>query len=255
MKQFIIVFITLLSLCGVARAEQPQLEQLWDRANTAYINADYAGALSCYDSIVATGHRGYKLYYNMGNAYFKSGQIGRSILYYNKALRLAPSDVDTNYNLSVANSFVKDKIERVPEFFVVGWMRAIRLALSSNTWAMVSLAALALALALVLFYLLSQKMALRKGGFFGAVLCIVMFVVTAGFSTVERREMIDPTQAIIMSSSAAVKSSPDNASKDLFVLHEGTKVKVVSSLDKWREVAIADGNKGWILGSSIQMIE
>lgn len=255
MKQFIIVLITLLSLCGVARAEEPQLEQLWDKANTAYINADYAGALSCYDSIVASGHRGYKLYYNIGNTYFKLGQIGRSILYYNKALRLAPSDVDTNYNLSVANSFVKDKIERVPEFFVVGWMRALRLSLSSNTWAVVSLVALILALGLVLFYLLSQKMSLRKVGFFGALLCFVMFAVTAGFSAIERREMTDPTEAIIMSSAAPVKSSPDNASKDLFVLHEGTKVKVVSSLDKWREVSIADGNKGWILSSSIQMIE
>lgn len=255
MKHIIILLAALTAVFTTVRAEDTDLERLWDSANTAYINGDYKGANATYDSIVATGHRSYKLYYNMGNAYFKTGQIGRSILFYNKALRLAPSDADVNYNLSVANGFVKDKIERVPEFFVNGWVRSLRLSLSSNTWAIISLVMLGLALGLVLFYLLSQKMALRKTGFFGAVVALLLFVVSTSFASIERRELIAPTEAIVMSTAAPVKSSPDGASKDLFVLHEGTKVKVLSSLNQWREISIADGNKGWIMASSIVMID
>ncbi len=252
MKYLIILWVVLLScLSGHA---QPAPEAIWDRANTAYINSDFDGAIHGYDSIVQAGYSSYKLYYNLGNAYFKAGQIGESILNYHRALRLAPSDADVKHNLLVANSFVKDNIEKVPEFFLKTWLHNLRLSVSSNTWAIISLIALTGAMAAMLIYLLAGRISWRKSGFYTAIIALVVFFVSMGFSIKERRELLHSSEAVVMSSAAPVKSSPDNSSKDIFVLHEGTKVKVLGSLDQWREIAIPDGNKGWILVSAIETI-
>ena len=253
MKHFwIIVAIAILSI-PVCRANA-SLDTLWNNANTAYINGDYEGAIAGYDSVLLEGYSGYKLYYNLGNAYFKSGQIGKSILNYNRALRLAPSDEDVKHNLSVANSYVKDKIERVPEFFLKTWFKSLRVSMSTNSWAVASLVLLALVFAAVLFYLLSGKMVLRKAGFYTAIVSFVLFIFAVVFSVQERSELLHSTEAVVMSSAAPVKSSPDNSSKDIFILHEGTKVRVLSTLNQWCEIAIPDGNKGWIMESSIEKI-
>ena len=242
-------------LLGIVPARSQSLDRLWDEANTAYINADYQAAIATYDSILATGNVSYKVYYNLGNAYFKEGKIGPSILNYNPALRLAPSDADIDYNLRVANSYVKDKIEHVPEFFLATWFRSLRMSLSSNAWASVSLVLLAALLGCVLLYLLSTKLALRKTGFYSAIVLLLLFIFSVVSASIGRRELTCAEEAIVMNSAAPVKSSPDNGSKDLFVLHEGTKVSVLNSLEEWREIAIADGNKGWIRSSAIELIQ
>ena len=90
------------------------VEQVWDAANTAYINSDYHRAIDAYRQLILRGYASDKLYYNLANAYFKVGRYGKAILYYNRALRLAPGDADIRYNLDVANTFTKDKIAVVP---------------------------------------------------------------------------------------------------------------------------------------------
>ena len=105
------------------------VEQVWDTANTAYINADYHRAIDAYRQLLLRGYASDKLYYNLANAYFKVGRYGKAILFYNRALRLAPGDADIRYNLDVANTFTKDKIAVVPEFFLKGWVRSVRTSL------------------------------------------------------------------------------------------------------------------------------
>ena len=229
-------------------------EQLWDRANTAYVNGDYHAAAEIYEGILAQGLSSVKLYYNLANAYFKVGRYGKAILYYNRALRLAPGDADIRYNLDVANTFTKDKIAVVPEFFLKGWVRSVRMSLGCTAWSVVSLAALALLFALVLLYLLAGRLAWRKAGFYGTLAMLLVFVASTSFAVTERRELLDSTEAVVMSSSVSVKSSPDKASTDLFVLHEGTKVRTVSELGDWREIVIADGKKGWVEARTIETI-
>ena len=220
------------------------VEQVWDAANTAYINSDYHRAIDAYRQLILRGYASDKLYYNLANAYFKA------ILYYNRALRLAPGDADIRYNLDVANTFTKDKIAVVPEFFLKGWVRSVRMSLGCTAWSVVSLAALALLFALVLLYLLAW----RKAGFYGTLAMLLVFVASTSFAVTERRELLDSTEAVVMSSSVSVKSSPDKASTDLFVLHEGTKVRTVSELGDWREIVIADGKKGWVEARTIETI-
>jgi tetratricopeptide (TPR) repeat protein len=252
MKRAIIIF-SLLLLSTTAWA-QPDNDSLWDSANTAYVKGDYADALASYDSIVNSGYVSYKLLYNMGNAYFKLGDNGKAILYYNRALKLAPTDADIQYNLRVANNYVKDNINIIPEFFLLRWMRGLRMSLGSDAWAILSLVLLALMLSAAGLYILVKKVVLRKIGFYTALVSFVLLVFTVIFAISARKDAMHSAEAIVMSSAAPVKSSPDNQSKDIFILHEGTKVSVLSTLDKWAEIQINDGNKGWIQQSSIENI-
>jgi tetratricopeptide (TPR) repeat protein len=226
----------------------------WERANTAYINSSFREAIAIYDSLLATGVQSHKLWYNLANACFKDRQTARAILCYNKALRLAPTDADTRYNLAVANSYIKDKIEQVPQFFLGRWIASLAVALSGNTWAWLSIALFAAALAGVVMYLLPGRLGRRKAGFWAATACTALFVAATLFALEARAERLHPTRGVVMSSAVAVKSSPDRASTDLFVIHEGTVVRVTGTLQQWIEITLADGKKGWIEASAIEMI-
>ena len=253
MKRIFLVLALLSGLC--VRAAAPlDTEKIWNDANTAYVNADYPAATEGYERLLGEGYESAQLYLNLGNAYFKRGMNGRAILNYRKALRLAPGDEDIRYNLQVAEKSTKDHIEAVPEFFLRSWMRALRHTLSGTAWSVLSLLSLAAMLALVLFYLLARRIALRKTGFYGMLAALCLFAVATAFAVAQRRELTDARTAIVMAASASVKSSPDGGATDLFVLHEGTPVKITGSLGDWREIVIADGNKGWIEAARIETI-
>ena len=235
-------------------APRPTTDELWDMANTAYINGNFHSAAEVYEEILSRGVSSVKLYYNLANAYFKEDRIGKAILYYKRALRLAPGNDDIRHNLSVAEARTKDNIEDIPEFFFVTWMREARHTMSCTAWSILSLVLLACALALFLVYLLAQRLSLRKAGFYGTVVAVLLCMLTTWFALGERREMLDDTSAVVMTASTAVKSSPDKSSTDLFVLHEGTVVTITNRLDDWCEVVIADGKKGWLECRKIETI-
>lgn len=253
MRHILLVFIMLASVFAVS-AKGFALEEKWDEANTAYINADYDKAIVLYDSIAEAGYVGEHLYYNLGNSYYKTGRIGKAILNYNRALRYDPSDADIRHNIDVANARIKDKIEVVPEFFFKGWIRKWKRSMNSNAWAVNSLVLIATSLGAVLLYLLSRRLVLRKVGFYTAIIAMSLGLLSISFSINQKRRILKSSEAIVMSSAASVKSSPDNSSKDIFIVHEGTKVTIHTSLNQWMEITIADGKKGWIHESAIEII-
>ena len=258
MKTFFCLMTVLLISLNVFGQEATNADkssdEIWKEANTSYVNANYGDAILKYETLLARGIDSWVLYYNLGNAYFKEGNIAKSILNYNRAERLAPANSDVAYNLAIANTYVKDKIDAMPVFFVKRWIQQARGALSSNAWAIMSLVFFALFLTALIFYLLMSKLSWRKMGFYGGILSLLLFIISLSFSWSEKKQIDNPTKAVIMESAVPVKSSPDNGSKDIFVLHAGTKVEVISELNGWREIMISDGNKGWIKGESIEMI-
>lgn len=273
MKRLILVLCLCVLCCGVSWAQDPQAvppvqepeaaetavapaspEQLWDAANTAYINGDFRAAAEAYEQLLARGGVSVKLYYNLANACFKENRLGKAVLYYRRALRLAPGSDDIRYNLSVAEARTKDNIERIPEFFFVAWLRGVRQTMGCAAWTVLSLVLLACALALFLLYLLAPRLSLRKAGFYGTLVAGVLFVCATWFAAADRREMLDDSQAVVMTASVAVKSSPDKSATDLFVLHEGTVVRIADRLGEWCEVVIDDGKKGWLEGRKIEVI-
>lgn len=242
--------------CSLAlpAAAQEAADAPWQQANTAYINGDYRGAAELYEQLVAQGYVSDRLFYNLGNAYFKGGELGEAIQNYNKALKLRPYDRDIAYNLAVANSRVKDKIDVVPEFFLSRWIQAWRSSLDSNAWAVLSLVLLALMLGGLLLFLLADRTGWRRTGFFAGVCFGVFFAVTVVFAAVERHEQTDASEAIVLAQAASVKSAPEADGSDIFLIHEGTKVTILSEYDGWTEIMIADGNKGWVTSETIAAI-
>ena len=239
---------------GDLPAEPFRPDELWDKGNTAYLNGDYGGAIEQYGRILDAGLVSARLYYNLANAYFKEGRLGESILYYHRSLRLAPGNEDARYNLEVAEAMTRDRIEEIPEFFAVAWMRALSRAMGCTAWSAVSLVGLAAMLALLLLFVLARRIVLRKTGFYGTLAAFLLFVLATWCAAIERRDLLRSDEAIVLSASAAVKSSPDRAATDLFVLHEGTKATVTGELEGWSEITLADGKKGWLESRNIEVI-
>jgi hypothetical protein len=249
------IILTLLLLVSVVmKAAEPTSADRWEAGNKAYIEGNYDKAIEEYIAILDGGEYSMKLYYNLANAYFKTGANGKAILYYNKALRLAPSQEDIRHNLALAEAQTKDRIAVVPEFFLNRWMRTIRNSMSCTAWSVLSIVSFALVLAFGLLFLLASRLGIRKTGFYGALVALLFMIATTSFAISSRNDMLNHEEAVVMASAISVKSSPDRSATDLFVLHEGTKVKVLTAVDEWVEVVIADGKKGWTLKNNIEEI-
>lgn len=245
------LLISLVSLVAIAGAGS---EELWERGNRLYTAGDYNGAIATYDSIVNSGLESAPLYYNLAGAYFKAGKNGKAILNYHRAARLDPSNEDIEHNLAYAESRVVDKIESVPGSTVGRWFDGAARLFSADGWGVLSLVMLGLVIALLLFYLLSERRRVRKVGFFVGLVAIVCLVLSVALGLSARGKLLDDTEAIVLSTASSVKASPDRSGKDLFILHEGTKVEVLDSFGDWTEIRIADGKEGWILSSAIEVI-
>lgn len=248
------IILAALSLSAAAQSDSLASAARWERAQRAYVEGNYELAAEEYRAIADGGEYSLKLYYNLGNAYFKLGDMGRAILFYNRALRLAPSNEDVRHNLSLAESQIKDRITAVPEFFVKTWMRALRNAMSCTAWSILSLLAAAAFLAMVLLFLLASPIVVRKMGFYGGVVMLLLFVCTTSLAVASRNDILSREGAVVLSSAISVKSSPDCSATDLFVLHEGTKLRILTEVDGWYEVVIADGKKGWIDSHTVEQI-
>jgi len=231
------------------------VDSLWNAGTTAYNEGRWADATSAWKSIADAGEASAQLYYNIGNAAFKDGELGQAILWYERALKLNPSYSDARYNLEFANSMTQDRIDAVPEFFLKTWLRKLGWALPSNVWAVLSLLFLALALACTLVFLLSNRGSKRKLGFFLGLIALLLAVLTLCLASWQRRDYIRSDDAIITKSVSLIKSSPSGGeAKDLFILHEGTKVKLLDEVGKWSNIELSDGRQGWIFAEDFEKI-
>lgn len=229
-------------------------EAMFDAANQAFIGGQYPMAVATYEAILNKGVHSAKLYYNLGNAYFQQGQIGKAILNYIRAKNLDPTDDDIDYNLELAKAKTKDKIDAVPQFFLVRWVAATAELLNSNWWAVMAIIFFAITACGVVTWLVVNNMAMRKLGFFVALLSMIFTVFSIGFSISAAADEYDGNQAVIVNTAAPIKSSPSTSGKDLFILHEGTSVRVLQQLDGFSEIELSDGNKGWIATSAIELV-
>jgi tetratricopeptide (TPR) repeat protein len=250
-KLYIVLIFSLISL-GVFANAAP--DSLLGKANKQYIEGDFDKAAELYQTLVDSGYHNAELYYNLGNSYFKLNRIAYAVLNYERAYLLKPYDEDIEFNLEYARTFIVDRIEPLPVFFLVKWYRSARGMFSSNGWALTSILFFALTLALVLTFWFSYKPWIKRLTFALAILMFTLFVFSAIFSAQEKKRVSLRDQAIIFQSAVTVKSSPGEAGKDIFILHSGTKVKITKAIGTWVEIRVADGNKGWISSEAVELI-
>ncbi|MBP9998993.1 MAG: BatD family protein [Bacteroidales bacterium] len=236
-------------------AENAQVDSLWNSAVASYTEGEWEQAFNAWNAINAMGLESPQLYYNMGNAEYKMGNVASAILYYERSLKLDPSDSNVEFNLTLARSQAKDKIEEIPEFFLKSFFRNIGWKLSSNVWAVVFILLFAVTLALLLVFLLSASTAARKTSFICGIVSCVLSLLCLFFSIWQRQDYFRADDAVVMSAVCSVKSAPGSGnSQDLFILHEGTKVKVLDEVGDWRNIELADGRQGWLKETDIEII-
>jgi len=223
-------------------------------ADSAYVHERYQQAIADYEALLKGGVSA-DLYYNLGNAYYRTDNITKAILNYERALLLSPGDADTRFNLQMARSKTIDKITPESEMFFVTWYHSLVNLMSVDAWARTALIALAIAIILALAYLFSDRMWLRKTGFFGALFLLVVFLMSNLFAYQQKQKLTHRTGAIIMTNAATVKSTPSKNGTDLFILHEGTRVTITDgSMKGWKEIRVADGKQGWIEVKQLEII-
>ncbi len=242
-KYTLLILVAFFSLVGKAQQDA----NVWiEQANAAYNMGNYDSARIVYEKILSTDVESVHLYFNLGNTYYKMHEYPMAIYYYEKALKLDPSNEEVQTNLAIANQAIVDKIEPVPQSFIVKVWCATRALLFGDQWAWCSIAFFALLLASAFLFLRSHKIGVRKLGFFAGIVFLLAFVLSVVFAAQQKHASETQDQAIIMAPTVTVKSSPNTDSVDLFVLHEGTKVTVQESSDGWNKVKIANGSVGWL---------
>jgi len=228
--------------------------ELVEKGNKAYASKYFQQAVECFEKVVKNGSEAPELYYNLGNAYFKQADYSSAILYFEKAKRLKPGDEDIEHNLKVANTKITDKIDAIPDFFLVRWWKGFRNIFSFNVWAIMGISFLIIGLGLFGFYLFSSVLKRRKFAFWSMLVFMTMMAFSFISAQSQYSSVSSTKEAIIFSPSVTAKSSPDANSTDLFVIHEGAKVKVIDNVGEWSEIKIANGSVGWVNTSVFKII-
>lgn len=245
MKRLLLSFIV--SVFGLQMLSAQNIDSLWNQAVAEYAAGNYSAALDGFSAIEDYGYESAGLYYNIGNCYYKAGNyLGMSILYYRKALRLDPSFEDAKVNLSIAKESTLDRIDEIPEFILLTWIKSFRDTLSSDAWAWISLVSFFAIAVFVLLFRFGNSVPLRKTSFSLAAVCVLCMIISVIFALNLRDAGASGDEAVITVPVCSVKSTPGSSDQSLFILHEGTEVDVLDSIGGWYRIEIPDGRQGWI---------
>jgi len=250
MKSILISILLILGLQSFSQNSQA----LADSAEIYFKNVQYQKAIDSYEKIITSGDVSAALFYNLGNAYYKNKNIPLAIVNYERAKVLAPNDEDIIFNLRLAKTQTIDKIESVPVFFLNDWYNMATGVLSTNIWAYLSVFTFFLSLSLLLFYFFSRSVRLKKITFISAAFLLMMSLLSMASSYNQKGLNYDRSFAVITNPSVNIKSSPDENSTSLFILHSGTKLQVLDQIQDWYKVKIENGETGWIKLEDVEKV-
>ena len=237
---------------------------LSQEADSAYMNDNFARAAELYESIIKSEGSSSNLYYNLGNCYYRQGKPGLAILYYERALRLDPSNDDARANLAFVNTKIVDE-PGDRGMFISNTINGIAQGVSANGWATAAILSFVLLLCCVALYVFSSTIKLRKFGFFAGIILIIVCVVTNIFAHIATKYSTDSNEAIVIDPSTLLSTSPrapKDRSEEALLLHEGTKVEILDSVStridsidsKWYDVKVDNNNRAWIKASAVEKI-
>lgn len=230
------------------------LKLLSDSAISLYKNKKYDKALELFLKIYENGFVSANLLYNIGNTYFRLNNLGKAILFYERAKRLNPNDNDIIYNLNFANALIIDKIEKTSRPFYEEWFKVLAQFFSSNTWILFSIFSFIILLTFIYIFLISYNYILNLLSKILISISILVFIISLSSSYYMFKQCTRKDEAIIIPGKVDVFSSPDMNSTILFELHEGTKVLIINKYENWYEIKIPDGNTGWIISENVEII-
>ncbi len=225
-----------------------------EAGDSAYLRNDYQAAIQIYEELLRQGESA-EVYYNLGNSYYKAGEVARAILNYERALLLQPGNGDIRANLDIARSKTVDKVTPMPEIFFVSWFKSLINSLSINAWAGWGIACFFLCLVGLGLFFFSKAVRWKKTGFIGGLALLVCAVLCNVFALQQKKSLTVRDRAIVLTPSVTVRSTPSESGTSLFILHEGHRVQIKdNTMREWKEIRLDDGKVGWLPASAIEVI-
>lgn len=254
---YILLFVAVPTLMVAQDKLLPVQQQDYTKemGDSAYSQGRFGEAVKIYESLIAANGGNVELYYNLGNAAYRSNMIGKAILNYERALRIDPTDEDVKANLEFVQSRTKDEIPEQYEFFLSSWFDSIANLLGVTAWAVIAVVAFVFMLLMVTVLVFNNG---SKRKFATVMALLSVFVVI--FANIAANSMHgksnDTAAAIIMREEVALKSTPDNSGIVLTKVHEGRKVKIVDdTMNEWKEISLEDGTVGWVQANVLERIK
>ena len=252
-KGLIILIFSVFGMNSQFMANEGHYEDLYEKANEVYKAGNYDSAKVLYSEIIQNGMVSSELFYNLGNTFYKKGNIPEAILFFERAHRLSPNDEDIKYNLEITNTYITDKITPLENVFFTKWWESITYAFSVTTWSVLFILLLFAAAALFTLFGVSnnrkvKQLGLLGGGFVLGASIVVILLTNSAFNK------LNLNQAIVFSPTVNIKSEPGLSAMDQFVIHEGLKVEIIDTDGDWTRIRLSDGNSGWLQSQSIEKI-
>ncbi len=246
MKNTIYILLLLTSL-GFS-----QNEQLFEKANTLYNQEQYNDAIQVYNQILNTQQHSADLYFNKANAHYKLNHIAESIYNYEKALQLDPSNEDVLTNLAFANNMLIDKIDTIPTTGFSKLFSAFVNLVSFDTWALLAVVFVLLFVGAFVLYSTSKYSHKKRVFFVVAMTALLLSILSVSFAYKQESNVLTTKYAIVFAKESRIRTEPKLNSEEAFVLHEGTKVKVIETFDSWVKIKLSNGSVGWIVKDEIK---
>lgn len=245
--------LVLLFFCGAqaVSAQPAALQDSLTKGNQLYTSGKYAEAAKTYEDIAAKGFESFELYYNLGNALYKSNNITFAILNYERALKLSPKNEDARFNLEMAKKQVVDNIDLLPEPGFLRWWHELIGSRPADSWAAHTLVSFFLFLFFFALFLFSATVRSKQLTFWLAIITLAYSLLTFSFGSSQRSTLVHHNSGVITERSVRMKGSPSETGTELFILHEGLSVQITDKLGDWIEIRLADGNKGWVKESAL----
>jgi hypothetical protein len=229
-------------------------EDLMAKGNQLYQSGNFGKAADMYQKVVDSGYESPSLYFNLGNAYYRLGKTGFSILYYEKAAKLAPSDEDISHNLAIVNNKIVDKLDILPTFFLFKWWESILMSFTISGWAWFAYSFYIIVLISIGFYFFSKSQLTQKYAVYSTGGFLILLIITSVLLSVRMNRELNVKNGIIIEQAVNVKSSPDDKSTDAFIIHEGIKVRMEDKVNDWVRIRLRDGKVGWMQEKDLGVI-
>lgn len=249
MKRWFNVIFFFLAISGLQAGNETLVQ-----AEKAYDEKQYKTAITLYEQLIKEGYTSYQLYFNLGNSYYKNGNLGRAIHAYEIARKLEPDDEDIKINLSLANSKTIDKIDTKENFFITAVKSNVLSSLTTTAWAWLNIFSLFIAAAAFFMYYILSSFALKRLFFGISMLFAFTFLISFFLGSSAVRAKSENKFAIVLEKEVKIMNEPNATASTKFRLHEGTKVRVVENNGDWMLIKLENGNEGWLKSLELGVI-
>lgn len=231
-----------------------QGNSLFEQANAAYAEGNYELAIEKYNEILKRGKTDVAVHYNLANAHYKLNNIGPSIYHYEKALQLAPNDEDVLNNIIFARQMTLDAFEEEPRTGFSKLKFSVLSFFSTTGWAWAAIISILIFVALFLAYYFSSG-SMKKRLFFISANLFLILAIVAVFMAFSRKEIEESKDfAVIFEDEVVVRNEPSERGEEIFLLHEGTKIRLLGEFQGWLEFELPNGSQGWLKKQTVKQL-